>query len=74
MPPPSKKSASPKGAPTADEVIVLFMKNVRNIREFYKLQPGSGQELGFITMTELMMGLIETALELAIAGKEWEPA
>ncbi len=73
MPPPAKKTA-PKSATTSDEVFVLFLKNINRIREYYKQQPGAGQALGYITMVELMTGLIETALEMAIAGKEWEPA
>ena len=71
MPTPAK---TPKLKPfiTADAALVMFAQNLEEIRRWYRDCRSPGQEVGFVTMNELVLANVSTALSLALQGKRWE--
>lgn len=74
--PPTKKLPAPKESkseePTAGAALVLFAKNLEEIRRWYRGSKDSGQSFGHVVITELLLTHVSTALELAMKGQAWE--
>lgn len=74
---PSSKTTDPAAAPKAplkpEDVLLLFAKNLKTIREWYRSAPGRGIEVGHHMVGEIAAGDTLSALEAALAGRTWEP-
>lgn len=70
--PPVKTPVKPKDNAGAASALVLFAKNLEEIRRWYRNASGNGRELGHIVMNELILANVSTALDLALQGKQWE--
>ncbi len=75
MPPPTDKPTPKKSANSSLDPLwpLLFQKNIRKIRDFYRAEKFAGQTLGYNTMLEIVNSNLDVALSLALEGKEWEP-
>ena len=67
-----KERTAPTTAKTAEETLALFFENIARQRAWYRRQKHPGQEMGHIVLGEMMLSLVETAMECAMAGKRWE--
>ncbi len=56
---------------TVGEVLELFRKNLTAIRDWYRNAKHSGQNVGHVVASELILTNVVVALELAVEGKEW---
>ena len=77
---PTSESAAPKSAEKrnspnlkAEEILVLFAKNLKAIREWYAAAPGRGIEVGHYTVGEIAAGDTLSALTAALEGRTWQP-
>lgn len=71
--PPIKTPAKPKTPDATAAALVLFAKNLEEVRRWYRGATESGRELPHIVMSELILGHVSQALALALQGVSWEP-
>lgn len=71
--PPTKTLPKPKNTKdqTAADALVLFAKNLEEIRRWYRGGAGTGHALGHIVMNEIVLTNVSTALEMAMKGEQW---
>lgn len=69
----TESHAAPKAPPKPEEVLLLFAKNMKTIREWYRSAPGRGIEIGHHMVGEIAAGDTLSALEAALRGQTWEP-
>lgn len=67
-----KTSDVPRGTVKPDP-LPLFQKNLEAMREYYRLKPGRGVEMGHLVLLELCITDVLSALTAAMEGKPWEP-
>lgn len=70
--PPAKTPPKPK-ANGAEEALVMFTKNLEEMRRWYRGASYAGREAGHIVMNEMVLANVSTALALALEGKCWSP-
>lgn len=69
----------PKAKPTifesveTQDVITLFRDNLNAMRQYYRNEKFSGQNLGHNVVLEMAIADVSKALEAAIEGKPWKP-
>lgn len=77
MPPTKDYKPLPKPKNAKDDsaaiALVLFAKNLEEIRRWYRGASGDGHQFGHLVMNEIVLTNVSAALELALKGEQWSP-
>lgn len=71
--PPKKTPPTPKDAKEVGQVLVLYAKNLEEVKRWYRGASNPGRDMPHIVLIELMLGHVVLALTLALEGKSWSP-
>lgn len=67
------KQSKPKPTAQLPDILSLFSDNLSAMRQHYRTEKHSGQNLGHNVLLEMAITDVSKALEAAIEGKPWKP-